>query len=424
MIDKLVYDNYVAILNNELRAALGCTEPIAVAFAAAKATELLGAMPQKIEIHCSGNVIKNVQGVTVPNSGGLKGVEAAAILGVLGGDASKELEVLEGITPTVIKKTSQMLGTDFCKRVLVENVSNLYLLAKVFVDERSAEVEIKDSHTNIVRMTVDNKDVFLQNNIQNQKHTTTDTASLNVKTILEFANIVELSVIQKVLENQIIMNTAISEEGLRKDYGVAVGRTLLDVFGNDIKIRAKANAAAGSDARMSGCSLPVIINSGSGNQGLTVSLPVIAYAQEMGLSREKLLRALVVSNLISLHQKKYIGKLSAYCGAVSAACGSGAAITYLHDGSYEDICKTIINTIANIGGMLCDGAKPSCAAKIASSVDAAIMAHHMSFNNKVFGFGEGLVQKDVEQTIENVGYVGRVGMKSTDIEILNIMLRS
>lgn len=245
---------------------------------------------------------------------------------------------------------------------------------------------------------------------------------MNVRDILAFADLVKIDDVKEVLDNQIRMNTAISDEGLKGSYGACVGRTLLQVYGNDIKVRAKARAAAGSDARMSGCSLPVVINSGSGNQGMTVSLPVIEYAEELKLSKEKLYRALIVSNLIALRQKKEIGNLSAYCGAVCAACGSGAAITYLHGGGYEEISKTIINTIANVGGIVCDGAKPSCAAKIASSLDAAIMAHHMSVNNHVFGNGEGLVQQDVERTICNIGHVGCVGMKSTDLEILNIML--
>jgi len=271
-------------------------------------------------------------------------------------------------------------------------------------------------------MTADGKDIYLGDPKHNAEGETGDRALLNVRDILTFADTLDLCDVEEVLEKQIRMNTAISDEGLKGGYGVCVGKTLLQVYGDDVKVRAKARAAAGSDARMSGCSLPVVINSGSGNQGMTASLPVIEYAREMKLPEERLYRALVVSNLIALHQKKYIGNLSAYCGAVSAACGSGAAITYLYGGGYEEISKTIINTIANVGGIVCDGAKPSCAAKIASSVDAAIMAHHMSVSNHVFGDGEGLVQQDVERTIHNIGHVGCVGMKSTDLEILGIML--
>jgi len=420
--DRNIYDNYVAILRSELVPALGCTEPIAIAYAAAKAVSLLGCRPERIEMHCSGNIVKNVQGVTVPNSGGLKGIEAAAILGALGGDASKELEVLEEIDPAVIAETTSLVGTGYCKGMLAEGVANLYLLAKVFAGSHSAEVEVEHKHTNIIRMTADGKDVYLGDPKHNAGSETGDKALLNVRDILSFADTMDLGDVKEVLYNQIHMNTAIADEGLKGGYGACVGKTLLQAYGDDIKIRAKARAAAGSDARMSGCSLPVVINSGSGNQGMTASLPVIEYARELKLPGERLYRALVVSNLIALHQKKYIGNLSAYCGAVCAACGSGAAITYLYGGGYEEISKTIINTIANVGGIVCDGAKPSCAAKIASSVDAAIMAHHMSVGNHVFGDGEGLVQQDVERTIHNIGHVGCVGMKSTDLEILGIML--
>lgn len=420
--DQHIYDNFVEILRSELVPALGCTEPIAVAFAAAKAASLLGCRPDRIEMHCSGNIVKNAQGVTVPNSRGLKGIEAAAIMGALGGDASRELEVLEGIDPAVVSETTLLIGTGYCVNVLADGVANLYLLAKVFAGNHVAEVEIEHRHTNIIRMTVDGGDLFIGDS-SHERVAAGDRNLLNVNDILTFADMVRIDDIKEILDNQIRMNTAIADEGLKGSYGVCVGKTLLRVYGDDIKIRAKAKAAAGSDARMGGSSLPVVINSGSGNQGLTVSLPVIEYAIEMGLlADEKLYRALVVSNLIALHQKKCIGNLSAYCGAVCAACGSGAAITYLHGGGYEEVSRTVINTIANVGGIVCDGAKPSCAAKIASSVDAAIMAHHMSMANHVFGDGEGLVQQDVERTILNVGHVGRVGMRSTDLEILSIML--
>lgn len=420
--NQSVYDNYMAILCSELVPALGCTEPIAIAYASAKAVSLLGCRPERIEVYCSGNIVKNVQGVTVPNSGGLKGIEAAAILGALGGEASRKLEVLEGISPAIVSEAAGLIGTGYCKGLLAEGVANLYLLAKVYASGHSAEVEIEHKHTKIIRMTVDGINTYLDDSGHKSGSVNGDKSLLNIRNILDFADTVKIEDVKEVLDNQIGMNTAISDEGLKGNYGTCVGKTLLQVYGDDIKIRAKARAAAGSDARMSGCSLPVVINSGSGNQGMTVSLPVIEYAKEMQLSDEKLYRALVVSNLTALHQKKYIGNLSAYCGAVCAACGSGAAITYLHGGGYDEISRTIINTIVNVGGIVCDGAKPSCAAKIASSVDAAIMAHHMSINNHVFGNGEGLVQQDVERTIRNVGHVGCVGMKATDLEILNIML--
>lgn len=417
-----VYDAYVSILNTELVPALGCTEPIAIAFAAAKATALLGCRPEKIEMHCSGNIVKNVQGVTVPNSGGLKGIEAAAILSALGGDASKNLEVLADVSEEVKKETASLVGTGFCKSTLVEDVDKLYLLAKVYAGEHSAEVEIEHIHTNIIRTTVDGNDIHKSDSEQYGENIDADKSLLNVRDILVFADTVDIKRVESTLKNQVSMNMAISEEGLRNEYGANVGKTLIEVYGDDIKIRAKARAAAGSDARMSGCSMPVVIISGSGNQGMTASLPVIEYAKFLGVSEEKMYRALIVSNLISLHQKRYIGRLSAYCGAVCAACGSGAAITYLYGGDYDAISKTIINTIGNVGGIVCDGAKPSCAAKIASALDAAIMAHYMGTQNRVFKDGEGLVQQDVEKTIYNMGRVGSIGMKPTDLEILNIML--
>ena len=338
--DQLIYKNYVNILRNELVPALGCTEPIAIAYATAKAVSILGYRPEHIIMYCSGNIVKNVQGVTVPNSGGLKGIEAAAILGAIGGDANKELQVLEGISEEAIEETTKLLGTGYCQNFLKEGVANLYIQAIVSAGGHSAEVVIENTHTGIVCIKKDGKELFA--NFIKEKNNTTDRNKmfLNVSDIIEFANTVRLEDICDVISKQIKMNSSISEEGLKGNYGACVGKTLLDVYGDDIKVRAKARAAAGSDARMSGCSLPVVINSGSGNQGMTASLPVIEYAKEIGASEELLYRALVVSNLIALHQKKYIGNLSAYCGAVSAACGSGAAITYLYGGTYEEISRT------------------------------------------------------------------------------------
>lgn len=423
MLTKKAYDNYVAILKSELVPALGCTEPIAVAFAAAKAKEVLGKYPKRAEMWCSGNIVKNVKGVTVPNTGSLKGIDAAAIAGIVGGKPEMGLQVLEGMTDENIKEIKKLLNENFCSTHLIEGVENLYIIAKVFTDDDSAEVYIKTSHTNICKITKNGMVIFEKDDCNNEvPGGCSDRSLLNIKDILKFADTVNLDDVSYIISDQICMNTAISDEGLKHSYGVNVGQTLLSIYGNDVNIRAKARAAAGSDARMSGCSMPVIINSGSGNQGMTVSLPVIEYAKELGVSKEKLYRALVVSNLTAIHQKTTIGRLSAFCGAVSAACGSGAAITYLYGGSYEDISRTIVNTIANVGGIVCDGAKPSCAAKIASAVDAAIMAHHLSTDGKVFGSGEGLVKGNVEDTIESVGRMGSKGMKYTDIEILKIMI--
>lgn len=419
--DRDIVRNYIEILKYELVPALGCTEPIAIAYAAAKAREVLGEMPTSMELCCSGNIIKNVKAVTVPNSGGLKGIEVAGVLGVLGGDANRELEVLESVTKEQIEMAKKLIANGYCTCSLKEEVENLYISATVVSKEHSAEVTIVNRHTLITKIVKDGQ-ILLENSIHEEANERFDKSKLNVKDILEFADTVSIEEIKPILERQVEMNTAISKEGLKKVYGAQVGRTLLATYGSDVCTRARAVAAAGSDARMSGCSLPVVINSGSGNQGMTVSLPVIEYAKELQVGEEKMYRALVVSNLISIHQKKYIGSLSAYCGAVSAACGSGAGITYLYGGTYEQVCKTITNTIANVGGIVCDGAKPSCAAKIASSVEAAILAHNMSMNSCCFQAGEGIVGEDVEDTIKNVGYIGRVGMKKTDVEILNIMI--
>jgi L-cysteine desulfidase len=419
-----LYETYLAILKSELIVAMGCTEPIAIAYAGAKARETLGRMPEHCIVSCSGNIVKNAKGVTVPNSGGLKGIPVAAVLGIVGGDAARGLAVLETVTEKEIAAAQALLAQNFCQCELLEDVAGLYIVVRVTAGEDSAAVVIKDYHTNIVRIMKNGADVFVKEEAAAvQEESGPDKSLLNVKDILLFADAVEMKDVGEVISRQIQYNSTISEEGLKNPYGAQVGRTLLDDFDeNSVKLRAKAAAAAGSDARMSGCALPVIINSGSGNQGITVTMPVVEYAKEYGATHEQLCRALVVSNLVAIHQKKYIGSLSAYCGVVSAACGAGAGIAYLLNCSYEEICNTITNTIANIGGMVCDGAKPSCAAKIASAVETTILALHMSRKNRVFQPGEGLVQEDVEKTIDSIGRMGREGMKSTDVEILNIML--
>lgn len=422
--NKKIYDSFLAILNNELVVALGCTEPIAIAYAGAKARGVLGRMPEKCTVCCSGNIVKNVKGVTVPNSGGLKGIEIAVILGIVGGDPDSELTVLETVTEEHITRAKELQAIDFCQCELLENVAGLYIKVKLTAGEDTVEVTVADYHTNIVRITKNDQVMFSkERDTSDQNETEPDKSLLTVRDILAFAEQVKIDDVREVLFRQVEYNSAISREGLRHPYGVEVGRCLMNDFDSqNVKLRAKAAAAAGSDARMSGCPLPVVINSGSGNQGITVTMPVVEYAKEYGASEEKLYRALVVSNLVAIHQKKYIGSLSAYCGAVSAACGSGAGIAYLLGCSYEEICNTITNTIGNIGGMVCDGAKPSCAAKIASAVEAAILALHLSRKNQVFQPGEGLVKDDIEQTITSIGRMGRDGMKATDVEILNIML--
>ena len=416
--------NYTAILKEELVAAMGCTEPIAIAYAAAKAYRELGEMPEHIRITCSGNIIKNVKGVTVPNSGGQKGIETAAVLGMVGGNADKILEVIADATEEDRIKTRELVKAGICDVALAENVPNLYIKAEMWNKEHRSSVTIEEHHTDITQIEKDGQTVYVAvKGVETaDEGPEGDRTRMTLAGIIEYANTVDISEVEETLERQVRCNTAISQEGLDNPWGARVGKTILENWSDDVKSYACARAAAGSDARMSGCPLPVIINSGSGNQGITVTLPVVTYAERMHLSKEKMYRCLLVSNLVSIYIKHYIGSLSAFCGAVSAACGAGAAITYMSGGSYEEIGGTITNTLGNVGGIVCDGAKPSCAAKIASSVHAALLAHYMSVNRKGFRGGEGFVESDVEKTIKNMGYIGKIGMKETDKEILNVMI--
>ena len=425
--NRKIYNEYVTILESELVPALGCTEPIALAYAAAKAKEVLGKMPDHITMRCSGNIIKNVKGVKVPNSGGMKGVEAAAVLGITGGDPSQALEVLEHVTDREIDEAEKLLKAGFCDCVLKDDVANLYIEAYAVckkTEKSEALVVIEDEHTNITHIEKDGQVLFHKEKKEycQEREKTPDKSLLNLEDIITFANEVQITDVEKVLGRQIKYNTRIAEEGLRNPWGAQVGRVVLEEFGEDVKWRAVAKASAGSDARMSGCALPVIINSGSGNQGMTCSLPVIEFGKELKKSKEEIYRALCVSNLVALNQKKYIGSLSAYCGAVCAAAGAGAGITYLCGGTLEQIENTVVNTIADAGGIVCDGAKPSCAAKISTALQAAILSHKMAMRGLTFARGEGLVMDCPEDTIKAVGYVGRAGMKQTDVEILNLMI--
>lgn len=425
--NRKIYNEYVTILESELVPALGCTEPIALAYAAAKAKEVLGKMPDHITMRCSGNIIKNVKGVKVPNSGGMKGVEAAAVLGITGGDPSQALEVLEHVTDREIDEAEKLLKAGFCDCVLKDDVANLYIEAYAVckkTEKSEALVVIEDEHTNITHIEKDGQVLFHKEKKEycQEREKTPDKSLLNLEDIITFANEVQITDVEKVLGRQIKYNTRIAEEGLRNPWGAQVGRVVLEEFGEDVKWRAVAKASAGSDARMSGCALPVIINSGSGNQGMTCSLPVIEFGKELKKSKEEIYRALCVSNLVALNQKKYIGSLSAYCGAVCAAAGAGAGITYLCGGTWEQIENTVVNTIADAGGIVCDGAKPSCAAKISTALQAAILSHKMAMRGLTFARGEGLVMDCPEDTIKAVGYVGRAGMKQTDVEILNLMI--
>ncbi|MEI0747697.1 serine dehydratase subunit alpha family protein [Brachyspira pulli] len=419
--DKKLYDNYINILKEELIPALGCTEPIAIAYAGAKVREVMGNIPDSITVKCSGNIIKNVKGVTVPNSGGLKGIDIAATLGLVGGDPNKNLEVLSTIKPEDIEKTKELISKGFCKCDLIEGSENLHIIIEAKYQNSSALVEIKNAHTNITRIIKDGKELLTSDNSAGQKDSA-DRDSLNIKEILNFANEVNIEDIKEVIQRQIELNSNIANEGLKNDYGSSVGKTLMKYYGNDVRNRAKAYASAGSDARMGGCPMPVVTNSGSGNQGITVSMPVIIYAEDMKVSEEKLYRALVLSNLIAILQKKHIGKLSAFCGVVCAATGAASGIAYLNNADYKIISDTITNALCTIGGMVCDGAKASCASKISEAVDCGILAYNLAKDSKVFKSGDGLVKDDIEATIDSIGRMAKEGMKGTDIEILNIMI--
>ena len=422
--DQNIYANCVAILKEELIPALGCTEPIALAYAAAKARETLGQMPSEIEVCSSGNIVKNVKAVTVPKSGGMRGIAAAAVLGVVGGQAQLQLEVLDHVTPDQIRQTQELLDKKICRARLVTGVDKLYIQVRVTApDGQSASVTIEGHHTNITRIEKNGQVLYdcpLQRTNEEKR---ADRSCLSVRTILEFAQQVDLADVAPVLERQVECNTKIAEKGLADFQGVGVASALL-AQEEEMQpyTRARAMAAAASEGRMSGCSLPVVINSGSGNQGITVSVPVAVYARAVGASHEQLLRALVISNLISVHLKKYIGDLSAFCGAVTAACGAGAAVCFLENGGYEEISDVITNTLAAVSGIVCDGAKPSCAAKISSALDAAFLAVDLAKKHHVFHEGDGLVGGDVEQTIRNIGCLGREGMEETDTKILELMM--
>ena len=414
------YGVYIQILKEELVPAMGCTEPIALAYGAAKAREVLGALPDKVKIEASGSIIKNVKSVIVPNTDHLKGIPAAATAGIIAGKADKKLEVIAEVSKEEIQKMREFMENT---EITVEHINSgitFDIVITVYHGDSYAKVRIANYHTNIVLVEKDGE-VLESTVVEGEKEEgLTDRSLLNVKDIVDFADSVDVEEIKEVLDRQIKYNTAISAEGLRGDYGANIGSVLLETYGDDIRTRAKAAAAAGSDARMNGCELPVIINSGSGNQGMTASLPVIEYAKELKVTDEKLYRALALSNLVTIHQKTGIGRLSAYCGAISA--GAGAGIAYLLGGTYEEIIHTVVNALAIVSGIVCDGAKASCAAKIASAVDAGILGYNMYKCGQQFYEGDGIVTKGVEATIKNIGRLGKEGMKETNEEIIRIMV--
>lgn len=417
------YKSFLNILQEELVPAMGCTEPIAVAYAAAKAREVLGCRPDRVRIEASDNIIKNVKSVVVPNTGNLRGIEASAAAGIVAGNADKSLEVIADVKKKDHEKIKEFLETKQIEVCKSKSTVTFDLTVTVSEGRSEAAVQISHYHTNIVLITKNNKIIYRNQDCDEiETSTLVDRSVLNVKDILKFAETVLIKDVEDLLNRQIEYNTRISKAGIEGDWGANIGSVLLEVWGDDIKVRAKALAAAGSDARMSGCELPVVIVSGSGNQGIAASVPVIEYAKELDASKEDLYRSLVVANLITIHQKTGIGRLSAYCGAVSAGVGAGAGITWLHGGHLREIAHTIVNALAIVSGIICDGAKPSCAAKVAASVDAGILGFYMYRKGYQFYGGEGIIKKGVENTIANIGRLGRDGMRETDKEIIRIML--
>ena len=418
---ELRYQAYLQILKEELIPAMGCTEPIAVAYAAAVARKTLGAVPERVCVGASGSMIKNVKSVIVPNTDNRKGLEAAAAAGIVAGRPEQKLEVIADVTP---EETKAILAYLDQTEITVEHVDNgvtFDIIVTVWKGGHSAQVRIAVFHTNIVHMEKDGE-VLLDLPVHgDDEENLTDRSLLDMEHIWDFANTVDIEDVKPILDPQIKYNMAIAEEGLRGDYGANIGSVLLDMEGDNVRVRAKAYAAAGSDARMNGCEQPVVINSGSGNQGIT-TVPVIVYARELKAGDEQLYRALTLSNLTTIHEKTPIGRLSAYCGAISAGAGAGAGIAYLCGGGYEAVIHTVVNALAVVSGVICDGAKASCAAKIATAVEAGLLGYNMYIRGQQFRGGDGIVAKGVENSLRNVGRLGKQGMKETNREIIDIMV--
>lgn len=423
--DTHTYKSCIAILEEELVPAMGCTEPIAVAYAAALARDTLGAIPEAVEIAVSDSILKNVKSVIVPNTGGMRGVAAAVAAGIAAGKTERLLEVIADVDDAGRRAMAEYLKTRPIRVVQSDTGCVFDIGIRVTKGEDSAFVRISGHHTNVVHIERNGEVRFDKQTAQEEQGANaTLKAQISVREIVEFADTVDLADVDALLSRQIDYNTAISEEGLKNDYGARVGKILLQAFGDDVHNLAKAAAAAGSDARMNGCELPVVIVSGSGNQGMTASLPVIVYARKYAIPRERLLRALVVSDLITVHLKAGIGCLSAYCGAVSAGCGAGAGICYLLGGGYDEIAHTVVNALAIESGVICDGAKSSCAAKVASAVEAGLVGMEMTKRGSEFRGGDGILEKGVENTIRNVSDLARIGMRETNEEIIRLMIKT
>lgn len=416
-----IYKEYVKILKAELVPAMGCTEPISLAYGAAYCRKVLGELPTKVIALCSGNIIKNVRCVKIPHSGGMVGIEEAVLLGAVGGDPDREMEVLTSVREVDIRTAEVLIESGACTVKLLDSPAPLHFILRMEGAGGEAEVEICEDHTNIVRVTKNGR-TLLQKSYE-YKGDAPDYSTLSLEGIKQFADTVEIADIKELLDRQIECNMKIAEAGMDGRYGIGIGTIIKESYPDSTVTEMKSLAASASEARMGGCELPVIVNSGSGNQGITASVPVIVYAKRHGLGGDATYRGLVFSNLLTIFQKMYIGKLSAFCGVVSAGCGAGAALTYMADGSLRRIRQTIENTLANVPGIICDGAKISCAAKIATSVDAAYLAHKMALRDAAYIPHTGILQATTAETISCVGAIGKDGMRETDKEILRILLR-
>ena len=415
------YQAYVSILEEELKPAMGCTEPIAIAYCAAVAREVLGGLPEKVKVGASGSMIKNVKSVIVPNTDNMKGLEAAAAAGIVAGKQEKKLEVIADVTPEQTKAIRAYLDQTDIKVRHVENGVTFDIILTVWKGEHSAQVRIAVFHTNIVHVEKDGE-VLVDIPVHgDNEETLTDRSLLDMEHIWDFANTVDVEDVRSILEPQIRCNMAIAEEGLRGNYGANIGSVLLDMEGNDVRVRAKAYAAAGSDARMNGCEQPVVINSGSGNQGISATLPVVVFAEENGKTEEELIRALMLSHLTVIYIKQSLGRLSALCGCVVAATGSSCGITWLMGGNYDQVAFAVQNMIANLTGMICDGAKPSCALKLTSGVSTAVLSAILAMENKCVTSVEGIIEDNVDLSIRNLTKIGSQGMNETDKLVLDIM---
>lgn len=415
-----LYSIYVQILKEELVMAMGCTEPIAISYACAKATQVLDHLPDRIVVKASGSIIKNVKSVIVPHTNGLKGIEVAAAAGALYGDADAKLEVLSRATREQIEELPEYVQNTNITVQHIEQGHVFDLEIHVYYEQEHASVRIVDTHTNIVQIEKNWQVIFEDKTTSLELKA--DHSALIMKQIWDFSQTVDIDDVKEILDRQITCNMAIANEGIHNSYGANIGHVILNMDSDCVKTRAKAYAAAGSDARMNGCELPVVINSGSGNQGITCCVPVIVYAKELDCTQEQLYRALVLSNLTAIYIKTGIGTLSAFCGAVSAGAAAGAGIAYLHNGTYKEIQHTIVNALAILSGTICDGAKASCAAKIASSVDAGIMGYYMYKNKQQFYAGDGIVAHSVDETIQNIGTLGSQGMLQTNDKIIEMMI--